>query len=219
MDSALATALQRPQLRGFFWMVLDIPAGPGGVPAARTVRLVDGDAQLTIDGQVFTGRDSRIGTINSMSAVENGVSSEEAGHTIGFQGWTLDGLADLRRTRGSQVTTGIGVVSEATGLVIGVETIFVGNRETMALQAQAGQESIQVAFASVWSRLLKSNEGHRLNGPYHEQAWPGELGLEWTQGLRNLQTQNGVFIGSTSVGGGGRVTPIGEQSPRNVSEQ
>ena len=214
MDTALANALQRPQLRGFFWLTFPIPEGAGGTPAARTVRLIEGDGTVVMDGQTYRGKDARIGTIAGYTPIENGVASEEQGQDVAFQGWTVDGLNDLRRARGQTMTSGIGVVNEATGLAVGVETLFTGTLEMFNANAAAGEQSVQVSFASIWAKLLRSNEGYRLNSAYHEQAWPGELGLEWTQGLRNLQTQPGVFFGSVEIGSRGIFAALAEQNQR-----
>lgn len=193
MDSALHTAFQASVIRPFFWVDIDLPSG--------NVRLLDGSATFTIGGEVFSGKHADCGALAGVGTIENGIASEESGQTIALHGFNLDGLADLLAGFGSRVTTGIGLVNIQRGAVIGVDTAFVGELETIDEAVSPDAHTLTLNCASIFVRLLRMNEGHRLNSPYHEQAWPGELGLEYTQGLRNVQTQPGVFLGSERVSG------------------
>ena len=190
MDSALHTAFQASVIRPFFWMELALPSG--------TVRLVDGSATLTIGGNTYTGKHPDCGALAGIGSIENGIASEEVGQDITLHGFTLDGLADLVAGIGSRIVTGIGLVDSATGLVIGTDTAFIGELEMIEEDVTASNHSLTLKCASAFVRLLRMNEGHRLNGPYHEQAWPGELGLEYTQGLRRVQTQP-VYNGRVDI--------------------
>jgi hypothetical protein len=204
MDGALVTGLSGQVIRPFIAASL--------VLNTRTVYLVDGGGQVTFGGNTYTGSDDELGSVAAMAEVSDEIAVEEMGWQMVLAGTTFDGVQELiDATYTGRVTVYLGALNDATGLPIGEPDMrFSGFLEPVQEAHSMGQYAVTLDFSSAWSKLLRANEGQRLNGPFHELAWPGELGLEYTHGLKTFQAPAGVFIGNANYDSGGNAV-IGQQ--------
>jgi hypothetical protein len=204
MDAAMIAALDDPVIRLFTAVRL--------VMVSRTVRLLEGGGTVVFGSATYSGSDAELGSIAATTEISDEIAAEETGWGMVLAGTTTTGLDELiAATYTGRVTVWQGLVNDATGAVVGEpDQIFDGYLEPVREGHSLGQYAVSLDFSSTWMKLLKANEGQRLNGPFHELAWPGELGLEYTHGLKTFQGQPGVFIGNTTYDSGGNAT-IGQQ--------
>lgn len=190
MHASMITGLAAPFLR-MFWAVKI-------VLASRTVRLLDGGGLVAFGSGTYAGSDAELGTISGLTEVADEIAVEETGWSMSLVGTTQAGVAELiAATYTGRVSVYCGLVDETTGLVIGEPDVrFDGYLEPVGEQLTQGQYLVRVEASSSWARLLRSNEGQRLNNPFHGLAWPGESGLEYTHGLKTFQQPNNVYVGS-----------------------
>lgn len=93
----------------------------------------------------------------------------------------------------SPVTIWWGSTDPETGLVIGEpEGVFVCLLDVASGSIGQGAWSLTFDCCSVLDYALEAGEGYRLNGAFHKEAWPGELGLDFV-----LSVQQDAYWGET----------------------
>ena len=156
----------------------------------HTVRLLDGSGELTIGGQLFTGADPLFGTLDTIGVHQEAIGDEAPQLEIGLLPPDASAAATLASglMQGSIVKIMLGAFDASSGLVIGVEQIFLGEIDVPTYETGAnGQRSVSYTVVSVFERLFEVNEGERASDGWHQSIWPGERGLEYVTGtVKNL---------------------------------
>lgn len=214
LDPALFAALQAPRLILFGAVEIVMPA--------RTVRLLDGSAETVIAGESYIGRDPEWGVLDTIKGLNDSNGDNAPAPTIGMipaDDLALAAMLDPA-LQGSPVTIMVGVLSPATGLPIGeCYAPFTGELDVATVKWGLNDRRVDFRCAGIGDRLFATEEGRRLSDAFHQEVWPGELGLafvtdveskiDWGQAskssaeaIRTNLPGPGLGLGGGSFGGG-----------------
>jgi hypothetical protein len=151
----------------------------------RTVRLLDRAGYLDLgSGEVFTGEDEVYGEWAAADDIPDGVDGEAPRFQFSLavpdaataQAMVLPGSAYQM----SPVTVLTGLVDPMTGGALpGWETEFVGYFDVARRHTARGEGNlVECDSFSVFEHLMENAEGVRLNGAWHKERYPDELGLD-----------------------------------------
>jgi hypothetical protein len=155
-----------------------------------TLRLLDGSAEVTIDGELYVGEDDTFGTLDSIDSLTEQIGDEAPEIQIALL--PPDGAASSQLAaatmQGSRVTILFGAYDPASGAVIGQpEVLFLGEIDVPTIDLGEGSRTVSYSVVSVFERLFEVAEGERASDGWHQSIWPGELGLMFMTGtVRNL---------------------------------
>lgn len=182
MDATLQTALQGEAPFVFGAVEIVLPT--------RTLRLLDGSAEITIDGQLFTGDDATFGTLDSVDSITETMDEEAPQIVMAMLPPDDAAAADLASSamQGGSVKIMLGAYDPATGNVVGVpEQLFLGEIDVPTIEVQQGSRRVSFTVVSVFERLFEMREGERASDGWHKSIWPGEKGFEHVTGtVKNL---------------------------------
>ncbi len=181
LTTALDTALQADSPLVFGAVEILLPSA--------SIRLLDGAGFLDIGGNRFTGRDATYGTIDSVEAFSDGFDNTAPTVRITLDVPTNTATATLAdpSAQGSQVSIWVGAVDRVTGLVVpDPYLVFLGELDVPTILIGQNKRALQYDIVSVFERFFDQDEGARLNGPWQNSIWPGELGLQY---VVNVQQQ------------------------------
>lgn len=150
-----------------------------------TIRLVDGSAEVVIDGDTYSGEDATFGTIDRIDAINESMDQEAPEISVSFLPPDDAAAADLASSamQGATVRIMLGALDPETGLVIGdVEQLFLGEVDVPTIERSQGRRSVTFTVVSVFERLFEIREGERASDGWHQSIWPGQLGLEFMTG-------------------------------------
>lgn len=175
-----------------------------------TVRLSDGGFVDWPARGMFTSADATFGTIDSIEAPAETVGDEAPGGRVTLLPPKLADAADLFRTdaQGSPVTFWLVQVDRDTGLMIGDPLAQYSLAiDTMTVRAGPQGRFVDAELMSGAERNFMTREGNVLSSTFHNRAWPGEKGFDFTTGAA-VQVPWGVPDPSRGgwlfgVGGGG----------------
>lgn len=197
MDAALQAALAQPAPTLFGAIKIEFPD--------HVLRLLDGSAQLLINGETYVGQDPVFGTLASISELSEELDDSAPEITIGLFPPDLSATAALAHPdmQGSIVTVMVGAVDQASGAVIGApEILFRGEIDVPTIDVDGeGKRTLSFTVVSVFERLFETEEGQRASNGWHQSIWPGELGLDYMTGTDvNLYWGAKPPAGSTAKG-------------------
>lgn len=206
LEAALAT--QAPIVFGAIRIDMD---GIGG--RTGPLCLLDGSGEVTINSELYVGRDATFGTIDSISVI-NEAEGEEAPEIsltlLPASGAAATALASPLM-QGRQVSIMLGALNPATGAPIGQpEVIFLGEIDVPTLRAKEGEHAVEYTITSVFERLFEVEDGARAQDGWHQSFHPGELGFNFMSGTnKNLywgakpppRAYTGGAIGLPGLGG------------------
>lgn len=170
MSAALAAA----DLTLFGCLKIELPA--------YTIRLLDGSAELLINGEPYVGCDPSFGTVALGENFSDGDPSQAPHLNLTF--YPPDDASAVTLSspayQGSAVTLMVGLVDAGTGLVVPDPVVlFAGELDTTTLTISRGQRAVAVEVVSALERCFEQDEGARLNDGFHKSIYPGEQGLEF----------------------------------------
>jgi len=174
LTTAMDTALQADAPLVFGAIEILLPS--------YSLRLVDGSAVVPIFGHSFVGRDATYGTLGSVDAISDGLDNSAPAIRISLNPPTNTATATLAspEAQGSQVSIWVGVLDRPSGLPIADPyLVFLGELDVPTVQIGANRRTLQYDVVSSFERFFDQDEGVRLNGPWHNSIWPGELGLQY----------------------------------------
>ena len=216
MDLNLKAALAGPA-RTFTAVRIELP--DPGEEAPYVARLLNG-GQVVIGGEVFSGLDARLGTLDRIESISDGVDAEASTASLILLPADAPAIETLAhpQAQGSPVTIRQGAVDTATGLPLGTELLFQGEINYSTLVADADGRAVRVELVTEEARALEPNDERRLSNAFHQSIWPGELGLAHVTGVaqpdywrtRKPAVSYGGGYGdgaSLNPGGGGTFTP------------
>jgi hypothetical protein len=178
----------------------------------RTLRWIDGSADVTWNNQVFTGEDPEFGAIDSISELSDGLGENAPSATLTVLPPTNTAAATLANPthQGSEVSILAAVVDPVTGTVTGTPyALFEGELDVPRLRMGEGERSLEIEIVSVFERFFEVSEGARLSNAHHQSVWPGELGFDQVTGVGTPRywgadgPKPAVVVGATLVGRGG----------------
>jgi len=146
------------------------------------LRLLDGPAVLSLNGNTFVGLDATYGALAGPEAWSDGVSSEAPHVMFQIQPPTTGAAASLCNPayQGSVVNIWFGAVNRATGATVSAPYLaWSGFVDTMTLAIDRNARVVKVDAESTWDRFFDTDEGILLDNSTHQSIWPGELGLEF----------------------------------------
>ena len=172
MDAALIAALgsQQPTVFG----AIEIALAGGGF-----VRLLDGAGEISFAGATFRGSDPVFGTLASFDGIADRIGDEAPEATVVLYPASDAAALTLASPamQGQSVKAWLGAVDPATGLTIGApEPMFTGVIDVAAISVGAGGRRLELSVVSGFEWFFDVDEGIRLNDPWHQGVWPGELG-------------------------------------------
>lgn len=151
------------------------------------LRLLDGSAELMIDGNKYVGTDPTFGTLKTASKINDDGGDAAPVLTLTLlppNGVALTTLA-AANMQGSTVTVRIGVVNPATGVVVVDPYVpFVGELDVPTVKWGQNTREIEFRAASIAERLFMVDEGIRLAPSFHRTNWPGEAGFDAVTNVR-----------------------------------
>ncbi|MGQ2989524.1 hypothetical protein [Brevundimonas sp.] len=208
MDVALKNALAGPA-RTFTAVRMELPDVGG---ETYVVRLLNG-GQALIDGEAFTGRDARFGTLDSVGTLSDGMDTQASSASLILLTADDAALAMLvsPKAQGSPVLIRQGAVDTATGATLGVETLFRGELNYGVVVADESRRAVRLELITEEARALEPNDERRLSPAFHKACWPGELGMDHVTGVAEKDywrlrkpavSYGGGGFGGTGNGGG-----------------
>jgi len=199
LSGAMDTALQGLTVVTFCAVKIVLPGG--------TLRLIDGAGSVTFGSETYLGRDATYGTLAGIEQLGEEVATAAPRARVTLMPPSNAAIIALASptAQGSAVTIFFGLVTEATGAVIGTpETLFVGEVDSAKLISGPGTRTIELDVASVWERFFSDSEGARLNGHFHKSVYAGELGFDFVVDASDdpYWGSDGPKPAMTSMGGG-----------------
>ena len=179
MDPTLKAAWAQPA-RTFTAVRIELPDGED----TYVVRLLNG-GQAVLSGETFTGRDSRFGTIESVSNFSDGIDDQATTGHIVLRPATDEAIEVLASplAQGAPVEVFQGAIDTDTGGVYGVELLFRGEINYGALAADEDNRVMRLELVTEEARALEPNDERRLSHSFHQSIWPGEMGLSHVTGV------------------------------------
>ena len=142
--------------------------------------LLDGSGQIMIGGKLFKGRDAAYGVLDSIRGVDDGGGDQAPKVTLGLipsGDVALSALIDPA-LQGSPVTISVGILDPASGQAVpSPYAVFVGELDVPTVMWDKNDRRLSFAVTSVFERMFQIEEGRRLSDSFHQQVWPGELGM------------------------------------------
>ncbi|MDO7843459.1 hypothetical protein [Sphingomonas immobilis] len=180
LDALLSDALRaaRPVLFGSVEINL-----PG-----HDLLLLDGSAELMVDGRKFVGRDPAYGVLDSIKGLSDSMDDQAPMLTIGLIAANTTALATLidPAVQGSPTKVSMGCVDMATGLSVGTPyLLFSGELDVPTVSWNDHDRRLEYKAISIVDRLFTVEEGRRLSNAFHQYVWPGELGCAF---VTNVET-------------------------------
>lgn len=167
-----------------------------------TLRILDGEDTLSIDGETFTGG-SDYGDLINGEAFEDGDGNSAPILRLNMQVADPAVISDwiAPTTQGSPVTAWLGAVDRATGIPIAdPEVTFRGELDRVSFSIGRDRSVAILEVCSYLERFFDMEEGVRMNDAWHQSIWPGEKGLDQITGI-NRHWPWGIGGGGTAFKG------------------
>lgn len=152
---------------------------------ARTVRLCDGGF-LYWGGNLFDCVDEDFGTVKSAESFEEKTGDEAPGGKVTFLPRSSADAAALSDPafQNSRMKFWLGEYDPVTGHVVGTPELSADlSIDTVTLKRSRGQREVDIEFESAAKRLFMVMRGNALNDRFHQQCYPGELGMVNATGM------------------------------------
>jgi hypothetical protein len=150
------------------------------LPNGYDLLLLDGAAQLMINGRKFVSRDPVYGVLDTIKGLADTLGNSAPAVTLGLIPAATASLAKLMdpAVQGSPVTISMGCIDMWTGLVVpDPYVLFVGELDVPTVNWDMNDRRLDYVATSIAERLFATEEGLRLSDAFHQHVWPGELGL------------------------------------------
>lgn len=168
------------------------------------LRLLDGSAEVPLFGETFRGRDPTFGTIAAIEPLKDGGGEQAPVVKLTLLPPSDAAAATLASAsmQGSRVRMWMGVLDRATGLPVPDPYLaFDGEIDVPTIKWTMRGREVEYRIVSVFERFFELEEGIRLSDAWHQDVWPGELGLAFVTGVAEQ-----VPWGMEAAGASGSVT-------------
>ena len=179
LSPTLEAEFDKPSFIAFCAVEIGLPDGP--------LRLLDGAGETEIFGHTFRGEDDTYGVLSAGEGFSDGVESEAPSLKLELLPPSNTATAVLAdpAAQGSPVYIWIGAIDPITGLPVDdPELVFLGQVDVPTVLIRQNTRALQLDVVSSFEQFFAQDEGVRLNGPWHQSIWPGELGLSFAVGVQ-----------------------------------
>ncbi len=176
-DPLLEAALSSQSVTLFGAIRIDM-AGIAG--RSGPLCLLDGAGQVTINGEIYYGKDEFFGSIDSIDEVTDTEGEEAPEFSISILPPTTSSTAVLSSPamQGREVRVLVGALNPVTGLTIGQpELKRIGEIDVPSISFSLGKKLLELQCNSVFERFFEIEEGARAQDGWHQLFHPGELGF------------------------------------------
>lgn len=181
LPDPMAAALSQPAALMSYCLELKLPSA--------TVRLSDGGFySFSVDGvvQTFDALDETFGALGGVGPITDGVSGEFPTTDVVILYRSNAALAALAAPDAQDSLARVWALAldPVTGLVLGApQRWFKGRTNVPSLSINENDQSLSISLNSILAAAKQADEGARLNDGYHQRAWPGEKGLEYSSSV------------------------------------
>jgi len=198
MDAALVTALQQPAPTKASLVRLDLP---GGAACLTDGGFVVYDAGEGEGPETYIGRHPDYGTIDSIGNARDGAEAQTTRIDFAILPASDVAAAALASPsiQGVRVQWWEGAIDRATGHLIGNPELKFDGELDKARFSVGDRWVLTLECGTQAERQLEPNADWRLNNAFHRLIWPGELGLQYVDGVtrkkewRSRPENPGVF--------------------------
>lgn len=151
-----------------------------------TARLLNGSAEIEIDGEDYAGSVEGFGSWDSIEEIEDGFGDQMPGTTIVIMPENNDAAALISDpdNQYSPVTVMVGARDDATGLIIGDPYVPIrGIIDVPIHNIARGQVNIELDIVSEMDLLLMNDEDRVMSPSFHRRTWPDESGMDHCTGV------------------------------------
>lgn len=165
-----------------------------------TLRLLDGEATIEVEGETYTGG-SDYGDLIAAESVTDGDGNTAPRLKLGLQVYdnTKIPLWLAPENQGSPVTIWLGVLNRDDGSAL-AEVVFRGELDCADMFIDRHKSEACLEVCSYLERFFDNDEGVRMNDAWHQSIWPGEKGLDQITAI-NRQWPWGIGGGGTAFKG------------------
>lgn len=176
MDSSLKSDLQNPAFTSFVIVSVALAAG--------TVRLSSG-GDIVYSANTYSPVNATYGALDKVASISDGSDDQIPVFEIDvlLPAAAAKAAWSVVTDQGADVTVYMGTINRATGAVIGVELLFFGEYNYPRFGVAKDSDRVTLVCTSQLARLLEPNHERKLSDAFHQQAWPGELGLAFATRL------------------------------------
>jgi hypothetical protein len=138
--------------------------------------------------QTFTSKDAIFGTLGGVGQITDGVSEGFPTTEVVILPPSNTAVAMLSAPAAQKSQARIWQVTldKITDQVIGVRRRFKGWADVPSYSVDEGTKTLSIKLNSVLAAVRQADEGARLNDGSHQQAWPGEKGLEFSSMIEQV---------------------------------
>lgn len=175
------------------------------LPEGLDVRLLDGSAEIEIDGQDYYGHVDGFGSWESIDEIEDGFGDEAPGTSITILPESDEAAALMSDpdNQGSVVTVMVGARDDATGLSIGDPYVPLRGIVDVPVHAFGLRKcSVDFDIVSEMDYLMLNDEDRVMSSNFHRRVWPDEAGMDHVTGV----AENGYWGTNPPTGGVEKVT-------------
>jgi hypothetical protein len=154
-----------------------------------TVRLTDGGFYgFDVDGvtRVFAAKDETYGVLGGVGPITDGVTGEFPTVDIVILYPNNAALAAWAapEVQGSLVRLWVCTLDPVTGGVDGdPQRWFKGQLNVPSLSVDENLQALSISVNSILADAKQADEGVRMNDGFHQRAWPGEKGMEYSSSV------------------------------------
>lgn len=198
METSLVAAFQQPAPIKCTLVRFDMPGG--------AICLTDGgfavhDAGEGEGPETYFGRHPVYGVLSSVGAIKDGADAQTQRVPITILPSSDVAAAALANpsTQGVRVQWWEGVIDPVTGGLMGQPELKFDGEFDKAPFKVGDDWSLTLECGTQAERQLEPNADWRLNNAFHQKIWPGELGLQFVDGVtrkkewRSRPENPGVF--------------------------
>ena len=192
LSPALDAALAGARVTMFGALKIELPA--------MTARLLDGAAEIAIDGEDYAGAVDGFGVWESIEEIEDGFGDEAPGTTVTIlpEDDAAAALISDPDNQNSPITVMVGARDDETGLVIGEAYVAIRGVIDVPIHTFGMREtSVELDVVSEMELLMFNDEDRVMSPAFHHRVWPGELGMDHCTGV----TDNGYWGQNPPSGG------------------
>jgi hypothetical protein len=138
--------------------------------------------------QTFTAKDATYGVLAGVGQITDGVAEGFPTTDVVMLPASNAAVAALSapEAQGSRARVWQVLLDKVTDQVIGVRRRFKGWTDVPSYSVPENGKALTITLNSVLAAVRQADEGARLNDGFHQQAWPGERGLEFSSMIEQV---------------------------------
>ena len=223
MDALLIAEFQKANPFSFIAVRLDLPTQTLCLTSGGIVTFTCTDHDGGTEEKTFVPFDDDYGFLSYVGEIEEGADDTTAAPDLGFEVFSEAAVATFTAAaaQGSPWTLYWGAVDPSTGDVVGAPVEwFSGRLNVGSVEFDQNRRGLQFSNYTEEQFQLLADGACRLSDSFHQQCWPGELGMSHVTGLtrkiwwRLTSPRGSVTSGGIAGGQGGTNTLPGLRRER-----